>query len=171
MLLIKKLQLLFVFLFLFLVSQPNYAGPPHGFTTTNPSVRGASMPCTSFAGELVPFVANYATPGIGNPGMAARTYNGQPYIYINPNVTDPLPDLIVQFWFAHECAHHALPPHLNSEINADCFAVRNLRNIGLVNNAQQVQWMFEYLSGLPGSMMGHLPGPARAQNIYQCLNT
>ena len=147
------------------------AGPPHGYTTTNPNVRGASMWCSSYDGFKVPFVANYATPGVGNPGMAARTVNGKPYVYINPNVTDPLPGLIVQFWFAHECAHHALPPQLNSESNADCYAIKNLRNLGLIYNPQQVQWMFQYLSTLPGSMMGHLPGPARAQNIYACLNT
>lgn len=129
----------------------------------------APLPCTSFSGIQVPYIAN---PNLNNVGVAHTMHNGQPIIQINPNVVGPLPEYVRQFWYAHECAHHALHPAQNSEIAADCYSIKAIRNIGIINNPQQIGALLNYISTLPGSMQtGHLPGPARAQNLYACFNT
>jgi hypothetical protein len=129
------------------------------------NVRGVNMYCRSYYGEPV---AVYMNRQLQDVGMATRMVNGSPILIINPDVTDGYSDLVTQWWFAHECAHHALPPALNSEVNADCFAVRELRRIGLLYNPAQLNAFAYELANLPGTRMGHLPGPLRAQNIAQC---
>ncbi|MEA5347362.1 hypothetical protein VB509_24650, partial [Vibrio parahaemolyticus] len=62
-------------------------------------------------------------------------------------------------------------PQQNSEVNADCWAIKTIRNLGIIQNQQQITQLLNYIFTLPGSMQGHLPGPARAQNIYWCFNT
>jgi len=93
------------------------------------------MYCQSYFGEPV---AVYLNRRLQDVGMATRQMYGVPAIVINPNVTRQYSDLVTQWWFAHECAHHALPPHLNSEPNADCFAVRELRRVGLLYTPSQL---------------------------------
>jgi hypothetical protein len=129
------------------------------------NVRGVPMYCQSYFGEPVAVYLNYQ---LDNVGVATRQVNGAPVLIVNPNVTNLFSDLVTQWWFAHECAHHALPPNLNSETNADCFAVRELRRVGLLYTPEQLYAFAYELRNLPGSAMGHLPGPIRAQNIAQC---
>lgn len=137
--------------------------------TASLSVSAEPLPCTSFNGIPVPYIAN---PGLNNVGVAHRMYNGQPVIQINPNIVAPLPEYVRQFWYAHECAHHALHPSQNSEVTADCWAIKAIRNIGIINHPSQIDVLLNYISGLAGSIQtGHLPGPARAQNLYGCFNT
>ncbi len=132
-------------------------------------VLASPLPCTSYFGIPVPYLAN---PNLNDVGVANTMYNGQPVIQINPNVVGSLPEYVRQFWYAHECAHHALHPSLNSEISADCYAIKAIRNIGIINHPQQIGGLLNYISHLPGSIQtGHLPGPARAQNLYACFNT
>ncbi len=123
------------------------------------------MNCTSHFGEPVAIYLNYQ---LNNVGVAGRQLNGAPAIVINPNVTNQFSDLVTQWWFAHECAHHALHPQLNNESNADCSAVKQLVQFGIIYNSQQLNAFYNEISSLPGSPMGHLPGPIRAQNIVQC---
>jgi hypothetical protein len=137
------------------------------FVTFN--VSAEPLPCRSFNGTPVPYIAN---PSLNNVGVAHTTYNGQPIIQINPNVVGQLPEYVRQFWYAHECAHHALHPMQNSEISADCYAIKALRNLGIINHPQQIVSLLTYISTMPGNIQtGHLPGPARAQNINNCFNT
>jgi hypothetical protein len=139
-----------------------------GFFASLPTL-SQPLSCTSFQGIAVPYIANAALPDVG---VAHRTMNGRPVIQVNPMVLAGLPEVVRQFWYAHECAHHALHPALNSEVNADCWAVKTLRNIGVVRGAWDVQALLTGVGDLPGNMMtGHLPGPARAQNLYYCVNT
>ena len=127
------------------------------------------LPCTSFQGYPVPYIAN---PFLNNVGVAHTMQNGQPVIQINPNIVNQLPEYVRQFWYAHECAHHALHPHQNSEIAADCFAIKTIRSIGIIHHPQQINVLLNYISTLPGSWQtGHLPGPARAQNLFACFST
>lgn len=127
------------------------------------------LPCASFSGVRVPYIQD---PTLNNVGVAHTIQSGQPVIVINPNVVGPLPEYVRQFWYAHECAHHALHPMQNSEINADCYAIKAIRNIGIISDQQQVTILLNYISTLPGNVMtGHLPGPARAQNLYACAAT
>lgn len=130
---------------------------------------GAPLPCRAFNGQPVPYIAN---PNLNNVGIAHMTRNGQRIIQMNPNVVGPLPEYVRQFWYAHECAHHALAPAYNSEIAADCYAIKAVRNLGIIRYRNQVSGLLNYISTLRGSIQtGHLPGPARANNLYACFNT
>jgi hypothetical protein len=132
-------------------------------------VFSAPLPCTSFNGFYVQYISN---PNLNNVGVAHTLHNGRPVIQINPNVVGPLPEYIRQFWYAHECAHHALHPSINSEENADCYTLKAIRNIGIINHPQQIKNLLDYISTLPGNIKtGHLPGQARAQNLYNCFNS
>lgn len=133
--------------------------------TYTANVRGLPMTCTAHNGAPVLIISN---PALNNVGIAHRMWNGQPVIQLNPNVTRQFSPLVAQWWFAHECAHHALPPGQNSESNADCFGIRELRRVGLLRHPSQLRSFFYELGHLPGSRTGHLPGPARAQSIAQC---
>lgn len=57
---------------------------------------------------------------------------------------------------------------MNSEPAADCFAVKQMRAFGILNNPMQLQALAQELSSLSGSPSGHLPGPLRAQNVINC---
>ena len=129
------------------------------------NVRGLQMNCTSFAGEPV---AIFLDRSLNNVGVATRTYNGAPVIVINPNVTNNFSNIVTQWWFAHECSHHALHPSMNSESNADCLAIRMMRNYGILRHPAQLHQFAYELANLPGSPTGQLPGPARAQHIANC---
>ena len=129
------------------------------------NVRGVPMSCTSFAGEPVAIILNEQ---LGDVGMASRSAWGVPVIEINPRVTDRHSDIVAQWWFAHECAHHALHPLMNNETNADCFAVDQLVALGLLDTFDELASFRRELSHLPGSAHGHLPGPARVANIAMC---
>lgn len=131
------------------------------------SIFAQPLPCSSFFGIPVPYISD---PALNNVGVAHSMQNGQPIIVINPNVVGPLSEYVRQFWYAHECAHHALHPMQNSEVNADCYAIKAIRNIGVIANRQQIGVLLNYISTLPGNIVtGHLPGPARAQNLYACF--
>lgn len=129
------------------------------------TVRGIPMSCTAWSGSPVAIILDTS---LSDVGLATTTRSGAPLIVINPNVTNRYSDIVTQWWFAHECAHHALPPSANSETNADCFGVRQLVAAGILNTPAELQ-AFQYeLSSLPASPHGHLPGPLRARNIVQC---
>ena len=144
---------------------PLPASAQAGAYTAN--VRGLPMHCTSYYGEPVLIVSN---PQLNNVGVAHRIINGQPVIQLNPNVTQQYSALVAQWWFLHECAHHALPPQMNSETNADCFSIRQLRDLGLLVHPAQMQEFWFQLRNLPGSSSGHLPGPMRVENMRRCLS-
>ncbi|MGI2865281.1 hypothetical protein [Vibrio alginolyticus] len=113
------------------------------------------LPCTAYNGVPVQYIAN---PQLNNVGMANVMMNGQPMIQLNPNVINQLPYQVRQFWYAHECAHHALFPQQNSEVNADCWAIKTIRNLGIIQNQQQITQLLNYISTLPGSMQAICQG-------------
>ena len=96
-----------------------------------------------------------------------------PVIYMNPGVLQQQPVEMQLFWYAHECAHHALGhlayPNLMNEAAADCWAVRVGRSQGWFP-PYAFQYLVQVLGNSPGSLWGHLPGPARIQNMAQCYN-
>lgn len=128
------------------------------------NVRGINMNCTASDGQPVLIVID---PTLDNVGFASVMGTTR-VIQLNPNVVANFSDRVAQFWFAHECAHHALPPAMNSETNADCFAIRQMRFFGILKHPAELNAFSWELRNLPGSPMGHLPGPLRAQNIAMC---
>lgn len=128
------------------------------------NVRGLPMNCTAYSGQPV---AIFLNSQLNNIGMA-NYHNGAPVIMLNPRVANQYSNMVAQWWFAHECAHHALPPQLNNETSADCYAVQQLVQKGVIRRREQLIAFSRELWALPGSPMGHLPGPYRAQNIINC---
>jgi hypothetical protein len=130
-------------------------------------IAGVPLRCASYYGEPVRI---YMTRGLNNVGIATRVQRGQPIIVMNPDVLARFTPLVQVWWFAHECGHHALGPY-NSETNADCWGVRVLRDQGFIRSVHDLQAFAYDLSSLPGSAVGHLPGPQRAQNVINCSLT
>jgi len=130
-------------------------------------IAGVPLSCASYYGEPVRI---YMTRDLNNVGIATRVQNGQPIIVMNPDVLARFQPLVQVWWFAHECGHHALGPY-NSETNAVCWGVRVLRDQGVLRNVYDLQAFAFVLSSLPGSAVGHLPGPQRAQNVINCSLT
>ncbi len=127
------------------------------------------MSCNDFQGHPVVLAAAPSLPDVG----AARIVNNQPVIFMNPSVLGAYPPVMQLFWYAHECAHHALG-HLvtmasTNEADADCWAVRTGRSQGWFP-PQAFQLLVATLGNSPGSTWGHLPGPARVGHMWACYN-
>lgn len=129
-----------------------------------PIIGGIQVNCTSNMGQQVVFVPNWNLPDVGRatPGIPPR-------IELNPNVLAQLTPKMQLFWYGHECAHHVLGP-ANNEINADCWAIKTLRNTGLLAPFE-VPHLQAQIANTPGSLWGHLPGPQRAVLFAQCYNS
>ena len=137
------------------------------FIPNTPTFAQAPSTCRSFQGVIVPYIPD---PSLNNVGIATQDNMGRRIIVMNPNILNQFPSLARQFWYAHECAHHALNPPRNNEMNADCFAVQNLRFLGMMVNPFHVDQLLQSISSLPGNAgTGHLPGPARRNLLITCL--
>ena len=93
-----------------------------------------------------------------------------PRIILNPNIMNDFSPVMQVFWLAHECSHatNPQPTYINTEVAADCIAIRQLRQFHL-NHQQLNQIAFETLPLLGGgNHTSHLPGPQRAAQIVQC---
>jgi hypothetical protein len=135
-----------------------------GYDPYRPVIANVPVWCTAYTGQAVAFVPNWNLPDVGRavPGLPPR-------IELNPQVLMQMSSTMQLFWYAHECAHHVLGP-ANSEVNADCWAIKALRNQGYLA-PQQVGELQYMILNTPGSMWGHLPGPHRAQLFAQCYQT
>lgn len=137
-------------------------------------VSNVPLSCSSHYGEPVPIYVDDSV--YQNIGIAARNpMNGAPYIIISPSFLNQVTYQAAVFWFYHECAHHALAIGVGSqsqgaEVNADCYAIRAMRNHGLVRNQYDFDAIISSIVGMPGTQQ-HLPGPYRAQHLWNCLNT
>ncbi|QPQ54013.1 hypothetical protein IC614_06425 [Allosphingosinicella flava] len=129
------------------------------------AIGGINMHCNAWDGAAVLIEID---PSINDVGLASRLFNGQPLIELNPNVLAQFSPRVQQWWFAHECAHHALHPSQNSETAADCFGIRRMAAFGILRHPSELQAFAWDLRNLPGTPTGHLPGPVRAQNIALC---
>jgi len=125
------------------------------------NIGGVNMYCTTTQGQTA---AIYIDPSV-NQYIGRASHNGFPVIQLGPGFFNSVPGFVGQFWFLHECAHHVVG---SSEAEADCFAIQNMRNLGLINHPNQVHILLNQISQMSGSFT-HLPGPPRAQNIFNCL--
>lgn len=125
----------------------------------------APPPCMSHFNVQVPYLPDTTLPNVG----IATYLGGQPIIIMNPRVLERFSPLMRMWWYLHECGHHALPPHLNNEVNADCYAARRMRDMGFVRTQSDLMEICAQLSTLPGNIWsGHLPGPGRCEVVVQC---
>jgi hypothetical protein len=125
--------------------------------------------CRDFRGISVASVVNQS---ISDVATAQYAYNGAPIIIYNPVVLSWLQPQTRVFFYAHECAHHALahlanrPP--NMEQDADCWAVRTLVSNGIIG-LNDVRIIQGDIARFGQGDWSHLPGPARAINLQACL--
>lgn len=131
----------------------------------NPTIAGIPVYCTSYQGQPVAFIANRGLNDVGRarPGLP-------PTIELNPDVLVGLTAKMQMFWYGHECAHHVLPPQANTESNADCWSIQQMKRQGLLSEGEVPELMAQ-IAKTPGSMWGHLPGPSRAQLFAQCFRS
>lgn len=138
---------------------------PQGAVFVKASLGPFRVSCSNHRNRRVMLVADYRLEGIGNARPSKRI------IRVNPHRLAKLPAAVRLFWYAHECAHHRLPPPLNrSETAADCWAIKRARDAGLLRR-DDVRTIATYLEKLPGSRNGHLPGPLRSANVMRCFDT
>ncbi len=126
-------------------------------------IGGVSMHCTTAQNQRA---AIYIDPSV-NDYIGIAYNNGFPNIHLGPGFFNSVPGVVGQFWFLHECAHHVVG---SNEANADCFAIRNMRNLGLMNNHNQVSALISQMHHLQGSYT-RLPGPQRVLNVLNCFNS
>jgi len=142
------------------MSSPAAAGSNH----YEFNVAGSSMSCLSWQGQPVKIVNN---PRVSTLGRSYSKSDGSAVIEINPGALNAFSGKVQRWWLAHECAHHELPPQLNSEKKADCMAVKRVkREEGLT--VQDAELFMRELHSLGGSHHGHLPGPERARHVLKC---
>jgi hypothetical protein len=111
------------------------------------------------------------TTRLNNVGMAGRI-RGRPVILFNPVIMRRFQPATRTFWFYHECAHHALGHSLghrpaSRERDADCWAIRQMRQRGLLTSAR-LRTIEQDLYPLAGDGYLYLPGPQRAAYVGYC---
>jgi hypothetical protein len=126
--------------------------------------------CVDFRGVPVASVLNAQ---VNDVAVANWAPNGAPVIHYNPYVLARLSPQTRVFFYAHECAHHALAHAIRNipferEQEADCWAVRALVARGVLNPDGDVAAVQRDLSFSPGDWT-HVPGPRRAFNLRACL--
>ena len=153
---------------LFLASIGLIGSPVPGTTASNQYtavIGGKAMSCRSWTGQPVRIVSD---TGLQTLGQAFSTADGRPIVAMNMAAVGAFSPKVQQWWFSHECAHHELPPQLNSERRADCIGMKRLTKKTGALNERDVQAFREELRFLPGSAQGHLPGAARANLVLKC---
>ncbi|MEL7048022.1 MAG: hypothetical protein AAFO75_03515, partial [Pseudomonadota bacterium] len=103
-------------------------------------IAGTPITCTDFRGRSV---VNMAVAKLGDVGFA-RVINTVPYILLDPEVLRTLPKKLQLFFYSHECAHHVLGhwfnPTVNSEREADCWAIKKHRDSGILSRQDVVDF-------------------------------
>lgn len=132
-------------------------------------IAGTPAVCKDFRGRSV---VTMAVASLGDVGFA-RVINTVPYILMDPEVLRTLPKKLQIFFFSHECAHHVLGhwfnPTARSEQEADCWAIRKMRDAGELTR-QNVLDFTPWIRKSRGSPLGHLPGPERAEHLVACFD-
>jgi hypothetical protein len=126
--------------------------------------------CTDAGGRVVAAEVDY-----GQPTLVRTTYAaGQPTIHYNPGVLPRLTSAARLFFYAHECARHALgaagkPLSVTRAQQADCVGLSTMLAADLMTRDQ--------VSDLQGQLSFSenewevLPGPARSINLAACRSS
>jgi len=126
--------------------------------------------CVDFRGVPVASILDVTVPDVA---VARWAPNSAPVILYNPNVLARLAPQTRLFFYAHECAHHALAHGVRNipflqEQEADCWAIRTLVGRRILDGGDDVDAVQRDLSFSPGDWT-HVPGPRRAFNLRACL--
>jgi hypothetical protein len=142
---------------------------------TEARLYGVTLSCKANSGQIVPLLLSERAVKLGGGAYAHFDSTRGPSIMFSQAYLQTLPRLGVFFVFYHECAHVALPIGIGlgttaQEVNADCYAVREMRNAGLLTSWQDFNEAISVVKNMAGSAMGHLPGPERVKAAAECLN-
>ena len=113
-----------------------------------------------------------SVPAAVNNVAVATIYNGHPVIFYNPQVLSWFHPITREFWYFHECGHHALGHAfgnnpLSREKKADCWAIQSMRSLGRLDQ-HRMNLIQQDISQLPGDGWVYLPGPQRAISFEFC---
>lgn len=137
-------------------------------------VHGQPVSCTASNGQQVLFYDHQGA------AMAARQMGGARAdftpqfgytIALDPDFMNRLPRLGALFAVFHECGHVALPMGVGlaspaQERNADCYAVRTMRQYGILNSWDDFN---EAMSAVVTSGGGHAMTQQRINAMAQCV--
>lgn len=134
------------------------------------SIYGGQYRCVANNGQMVPIY--FQT--IPDAAMARADPSLGYIIILNPSAMNQLNPYAAVFVFFHECAHVALPMGVGlaspyQETNADCYAIRAMRDRGMIPTLQEFQAAVSAIANSTGSMM-HPPGYQRVQNMANCIS-
>lgn len=126
---------------------------------------------TCFNALNVP-VGYFPDPSIPDIAIATTAPNGQPIVLWNPAVTASMHPATIEFFYYHECAHHALGHTLGNyfpgaEAQADCWAKKTMIGLGVLNPPKYqiiAQQLFQ--NSKPG--MDWPNGAVRVQFLNNC---
>jgi len=126
--------------------------------------------CVDFRG--IP-VASIRDSSIQDVAIANIAPNGAPIILYNPHILGMLSAPTRLFFYAHECAHHALAHAVKNipmtrEQEADCWGIRTLVSRNMVSGSDLALIQQDLDAFAPGDWT-HLPGRQRAINLQLCL--
>lgn len=125
--------------------------------------------CVDFRGQPVASVLDNSI----NDVAIASIRSGQAIIQYNTRVLANLSPPTRRFFYAHECAHHALAhtinaPSLANERAADCWAAKTMRTkMGL--SILELRAIQADISRVGNGDWTHLPGPMRSIDIEKCI--
>jgi len=154
---------------LFLLATPAQA------QTQSPSYyinyRGVPINCTAANGVPVAFHFDYYGAQLARSyGGGFATYDRTgPKIALDLNYLNSMHPLAAFLIVYHECAHLALPMGVGlaspyQERNADCYAIRAMRNHGLINNWNDFRYA---ISSVP---MRHPLDQQRLTGMANCIS-
>lgn len=106
---------------------------------------------TCFNVQGIP-VTYFPNPNVNDIAMATTAPNGSPVVIWNPNIAASLHPATLEFFYYHECAHHALGHPLGSygpgsERMADCWAKQTMMQIGVITQNKYniiIQQLLQY---------------------------
>jgi hypothetical protein len=134
-----------------------------------PVIGGLPMRCQDFRGVAVRTVRQTQLGDVARAWIITR----MPIISVDPDRLATLPDRMQTFFYMHECAHHVLGhtfyPTPSSENDADCWAIKRGRDVGLLTRAD-IEGFAPYFANSKGSPFGHLPGPDREAHLLRCFD-
>lgn len=140
--------------------QPSLGLPPAG---------ERAVTCRDFKGRTVRLVEIVDLGDVGR----AEIVNATPVIMIDPKRMASLPANLQVFFSLHECAHHVLghlfAPTVESEKQADCWAIQQGRTNQAFTRDDVATWK-PFFAASRGSKMGHLPGPERVDFLVACFD-
>ncbi len=132
-------------------------------------IAGFEVNCRDTRGNRVQLMKVSDLGDVGRAWVVA----GVPFIVMDTELLRTLPAKLRLFFYGHECAHHVLGHWYaksgNSELEADCWAIKDARDRNLFNR-DDVSSFAPFFARSRGTRWGHLPGPERAKRLLACYD-